>query len=442
MLACLIITASPAISSQESAKYEVEEAIYGIINLARIDPIKAAGYLGLDQEGIFGGIAEDSPFWDEYNWSLGKDKSLTAAAIAQARDMLDRNYFGHVSPEGKGPVERGRLAGYKPVYVREEMTLITFQNYISPRQAGLEIFRQFFLDEIQSFKAGKITIFDHRIRDIGLSLQSGSMILDDRLLNVYLFVVQYGISRHEYVEESLIHIINSFRDDPSRFFELHGGGILNHENFPGLSFQSLSPLVFYPSTSDLQWLRQIDKMAPAPSPTIQTINFEQLIPAGADSWEAAKAVFAGLLKESSFDSNFLQHPRANAATFEIVQHRFDDDFIQAEVTYTQAIFNEQETMLMGNVFLDQYMERVFTPEQGRENMLLIIRDESGSVISRTLSGLMGSFRLKHQLKEWNTWEVWSGGEKLLGGSYLPWSGSVWLEIPLSDLPRPGGLPID
>jgi uncharacterized protein YkwD len=40
------------------------------------------------------------------------DARLAAAALAHSRDMVDRNYFSHTSPDGKGPGDRAAAAGY------------------------------------------------------------------------------------------------------------------------------------------------------------------------------------------------------------------------------------------------------------------------------------------------------------------------------------------
>ena len=40
------------------------------------------------------------------------DDRLTAAARGHSRDMVDRDYFSHTSPEGKGPGDRAAAAGY------------------------------------------------------------------------------------------------------------------------------------------------------------------------------------------------------------------------------------------------------------------------------------------------------------------------------------------
>ena len=44
--------------------------------------------------------------------SLQNRPSLAAAARAHSSDMVERRYFAHESPEGDGPAERARRAGY------------------------------------------------------------------------------------------------------------------------------------------------------------------------------------------------------------------------------------------------------------------------------------------------------------------------------------------
>lgn len=41
------------------------------------------------------------------------DSRLAAAAQAHSRDMVDRDYFSHTSPDGKGPGDRASAAGYQ-----------------------------------------------------------------------------------------------------------------------------------------------------------------------------------------------------------------------------------------------------------------------------------------------------------------------------------------
>ncbi|HYT10159.1 MAG TPA: CAP domain-containing protein, partial [Mycobacteriales bacterium] len=44
--------------------------------------------------------------------ALRVDPRLTAAAEAHSKDMVDRDYFSHTSPDGEGPGDRAEAAGY------------------------------------------------------------------------------------------------------------------------------------------------------------------------------------------------------------------------------------------------------------------------------------------------------------------------------------------
>ena len=44
--------------------------------------------------------------------ALRFDARLTAAAQAHSEDMVNRNYFSHTSPDGRGPGDRAAAAGY------------------------------------------------------------------------------------------------------------------------------------------------------------------------------------------------------------------------------------------------------------------------------------------------------------------------------------------
>jgi uncharacterized protein YkwD len=43
---------------------------------------------------------------------LMHDEKLACAARAQASDMVERHFFDHKNPDGEGPAERARRAGY------------------------------------------------------------------------------------------------------------------------------------------------------------------------------------------------------------------------------------------------------------------------------------------------------------------------------------------
>ena len=53
--------------------------------------------------------------------ALSFDECLTALANARAQDMVARNYFGHVTPDGRNPSELMRAAGCPFRYMGENI---------------------------------------------------------------------------------------------------------------------------------------------------------------------------------------------------------------------------------------------------------------------------------------------------------------------------------
>ena len=74
-------------------------------------PAEAADCRGLDDgEAI---ICEVNDVRAEHGLAkLGKDRRLQRAAVAHARDMVERGYFAHATPEGERVSDRLRDSGY------------------------------------------------------------------------------------------------------------------------------------------------------------------------------------------------------------------------------------------------------------------------------------------------------------------------------------------
>ncbi|QIL38997.1 CAP domain-containing protein [Pedobacter sp. HDW13] len=53
--------------------------------------------------------------------NLAINNQLQNAAVAHAKDMAQRNYFDHLSPEGVSPDERAVSAGYKGNFIAENL---------------------------------------------------------------------------------------------------------------------------------------------------------------------------------------------------------------------------------------------------------------------------------------------------------------------------------
>ena len=66
-----------------------------------------AGINGLRVKGCFCGTD-----WMPAVGPLTLNVALETAALTHARDMIEKNYFSHISPNGAAPVDRAIQAGY------------------------------------------------------------------------------------------------------------------------------------------------------------------------------------------------------------------------------------------------------------------------------------------------------------------------------------------
>lgn len=60
--------------------------------------------------------------------ALKENSELNLAAQNKLRDMLNQQYFEHISPDGKGPADQARAAGYEYVLIGENLALGNFKN--------------------------------------------------------------------------------------------------------------------------------------------------------------------------------------------------------------------------------------------------------------------------------------------------------------------------
>ncbi len=60
--------------------------------------------------------------------NLTENQDLNEAAMAKAEDMLENQYFDHVSPSGNGPQDLAEKAGYEYISIGENLAMGNFAN--------------------------------------------------------------------------------------------------------------------------------------------------------------------------------------------------------------------------------------------------------------------------------------------------------------------------
>lgn len=98
-----------------------------------------------------------------YNLKLLKrDATLDKVAKQKLEDMLAKQYFEHVSPDGKGPADLAKEVGYSYVIVGENLALGNFQNDEALVEAWM------------NSPGHRENILSSRYQDIGLAVGQGT----------------------------------------------------------------------------------------------------------------------------------------------------------------------------------------------------------------------------------------------------------------------------
>jgi hypothetical protein len=85
-----------------------EQLLVELINRARADPNAEAARYGISlNSNLPAGTISSDP-----KQPLALNQILTNVTEAHSQDIIDRDYFAHVNPDGDGPSDRARAAGY------------------------------------------------------------------------------------------------------------------------------------------------------------------------------------------------------------------------------------------------------------------------------------------------------------------------------------------
>lgn len=86
---------------------------------------------------------------------------LSAAAAAKLKDMFDKQYFEHKSPQGKGPADLAKSAGYGFIVIGENLALGNFKN------------DQALVDAWMNSPGHRANILNKRFNQIGIAVGRG-----------------------------------------------------------------------------------------------------------------------------------------------------------------------------------------------------------------------------------------------------------------------------
>ncbi len=198
----------------EDKTTQYEQVFLELINQAREDPKAMTTNLGMDVESLVQERPELKYILNKELLSLSFNEKLYQVASANTQDMLNNNYQGHVSPDGKNYEELIKAAGYEPVIAEEALGIILFRNFIKPETALLDIFKQIFTDELHQNPPFAFKLLNPQVRDIGISIRTGKFAIDGKYRNAYIVACVFASNKNYLIEQGLHQFINEARQEP------------------------------------------------------------------------------------------------------------------------------------------------------------------------------------------------------------------------------------
>ena len=205
--------AGGVVSAAEGLPSPQDEALLALINQARQNPLAVAASMGMDPEKILKDLPELEKILREGLPPVTFNGNLSETARAHTQDMFANGYYSHDSPDGRDYDTRIRNSGYPAVTTGESLGMLCFANFIDPGDAVRLLFEYMFWDELDPSRTEKRNILDPRLKEAGVSVDTGVLRLGGALWNVYLATCDFGAVLSG-PEGELLLLINQARANP------------------------------------------------------------------------------------------------------------------------------------------------------------------------------------------------------------------------------------
>ncbi len=204
-----------------------EAALLEMINDARKEPLATAASLGFDPSKILEDFPEMKDVLIAGMPALQFNSLLYEAACEHNQDMIDRDYYSSVNPDGKNVDQRFADKGYVSEYSGETLGMLAFANFLPASGATRVFFESMFKDELNPENDYQKNILNENMGDAAVSIKASSKILNGTKFNTYTAVCDFGnkASVDEKVgkiERLLMILVNEFRTNPDATAESLG----------------------------------------------------------------------------------------------------------------------------------------------------------------------------------------------------------------------------
>jgi uncharacterized protein YkwD len=225
---------------------EADKALFGYINQARENPLAMAEAVGLNKKDVLADLPEMREILKNGLPPLSFNHRLYRTADAHTSDMMEKNYYDYVSPDGSTAADRIEAAGYPALAAGESLGVLFFNNFI-PQDVGVfQLFANMYRDELRPDRSGPGTILNPDFEEAGASVYSGIFKFNGFSGNVYMATCDFGarVATHDL---QLMQLVNQARKDPRAVANLYDKDLDKFlEACPGYEaavFEGLPPLV-------------------------------------------------------------------------------------------------------------------------------------------------------------------------------------------------------
>jgi RHS repeat-associated protein len=167
-----------------------EQAHLEALNRARLDPSAEAARLGIDlNEGLPPATISTTPAQP-----LAFNAQLHQAARLHSQDMIDQQYYGHDSLDGRTFSDRIADAGYPCPIVGESLQMRAEDTPLDEVDVLLEFHDQLFVDEGLEGRGNRLFMLRPDYKEVGLAAASGTC---DGYAYCFKFTCGFGCSSHQ-----------------------------------------------------------------------------------------------------------------------------------------------------------------------------------------------------------------------------------------------------
>lgn len=219
----LVLIAGMCFSATARAADEgtIEGQLLAAINEARSNPAGAALRIGLDPYNLY----PDDPDWmtavAEGLPALTDDGHLAACAAGHIDDMLENDFYGALSSDGRTADTRIREGDYWPVDTAELRGVVAFRNFMEADTAARILFDNLLKQSLKESTSAPGPLFRSDFDNVGIAVATGVLTVGGVSSNVYLMVCDLAgfadIDRDTIgrIERNLVGLVNQFRADPA-----------------------------------------------------------------------------------------------------------------------------------------------------------------------------------------------------------------------------------